>query len=217
MISLILFQNMIKSFWDDLIQCCWWNFPQVLDEWPQSERLPTLTRLRRSRECHIGLLGRSDAIFFLLNILVIFDNFAAILPAKLGELSFHWMLTVKWSFEDTSYNLLPSDWKTTLRPVVLVSTSTFKEPIGRKWEKVDRGSVSSEVCSDGKERPRPQLTDPTGKRCSKENGLRSFDWQSFLLQLLSDSDWFPATAIRDSASKVMNGLTLTPMWGLFLI
>lgn len=191
-ISLIFFQKMIKPFWDDLIRCCWWNFPQVLDEWPQSERLPTLTRLRRSRECHIGILGRSDAIFFfLLNILVIFDNFAAILAAKMGGLCFHWMLTVKWSFENTSYNLLPSNNVTTLRPVVLVSTSTFKEPIGRKWEKVDRGSVSSEVCSDGKERP--QLNE-TGKRCSKENGLHSFDWQSVLLQLLSDSDWFPATA-----------------------
>lgn len=150
---------MIKPFWDDLIQCCWWNFPQVLDEWPQSERLPTLTRLRRSRECHIGLLGRSDAIFFccwtfwwFLIILLQFYQ------QRWGGLCFHWMLTVKWSFENTSYNLLPKDWKTTLRPVVLVSTSTFKKPIGRKWEKVDRGSVSSEVCSDGKERPRPQLT-----------------------------------------------------------
>ena len=85
----------------------------------------------------------------------------------------------------TSYNLLPSDFnnvKTSrfglnlhvqrvYRQEVGESGSRLREQRGLQWLRTER----------------PQLTDPTGKRCSKENGLRSFDWQSFLLQLLSDS------------------------------
>ena len=155
-------------------------------------------------------------LFLLLKILVIFDNFAAILPAKMGEWSFHWMLTVKCPFENTSYNLLPSDFnnvKTSRfginlhlqrahRQEVGESGSRLREQRGLQWLRTER----------------PQLTDPTGKRCSKENDLHSFDWQSFLLHCVFRlKKWFPATAASVIRLQKMNGLTLTPMWGLFLI